>query len=105
MIDPDLVLSYTVDAFRSIPALVLEMGNSPPNIYGHYFLNGAENSLDRSVIAMSAPSILVAYTDLLWGNFDGMTVWKHRLEVYIRPKNAATGHVGLSPTQRARSPL
>lgn len=91
-------------AFRSIPLLVSEMADDPLNIYGHSYQYGAETSLALAINAQRSPSILVAYLDLLGGNFDGMTVWKHRLTAYIRPKNAATGTVGGMGGGRASSP-
>jgi hypothetical protein len=99
MLDPELVLSTVVSAFQSIPALVSEMGglfdeNGNPTIYGHRYVYGVENSLTKAVYGMTSPSILVAYKDILTGNFDSSTLWKHRLEAYIRPKNAASGAVG-----------
>ncbi len=60
-------------------------------VTGHYFSFGDENSLIKSVMQMESPAILVAYLDLIGGNFDGMTVHKHRLEVYMRPNNRAVG--------------
>jgi hypothetical protein len=89
MLDPDLVLSTLVTSFQSIPALVTELGGAD-KITGHFYLSGAENSLERAIYSMPNPSILVAYLDLLGGNFNGMTIWKHRIEAYIRPRNAAT---------------
>ena len=96
MLDPDLVLEAVVAAFQSIPPLVAEMLDtaSIPQIYGHNFTYGTDNSLARVLSAMASPSILIAYLDLLGGNFDGGACFKHRLEVYIRPKNAAIGLVG-----------
>lgn len=93
MLDPDLVLEAVVSAFRSIPELVQEMADDQANIVGHAYSYGVENSLARAVFGMRSPSILVAYLDILGGNFSGMSVWKHRLECYIRPKNAAMGNV------------
>lgn len=97
MLDPDVVLSAIVSAFQSIPALVTEMAGNAANISGHDFSYGEENSLIRTVYSMQSPSILIAYLDLLGGNFDGSTIWKHRLEAYIRPKNAASGTNNASP--------
>lgn len=104
MLDPDLVLSNLLTTFRSIPALVSEMADDSSNIFGHYYLAGEENSLVRVLSQMTSPSICVAYLDLLGGNFDGSTIWKHRLEVYIRPKNSAMGGVGSPSGPRASSP-
>src|SRR5678815_1104345 len=94
MIDPDLVLSAVVSAFRSIPLLVAEMADDPLNIYGHSYGYGSEQSLAPAITSMTSPSILVAYLDLIGGQFSGMTLWKHRLDIFIRPKNQAMGRVG-----------
>ncbi len=69
------------------------MADNPLNIYGHTYAYGAERSLALAISQQTSPSILVAYLDYLGGQWNGMTVWKHRLEAYIRPKNAAVGEV------------
>jgi len=101
MLDPDLVLDKVVSAFRSIAPLVSEMADNPLNIYGYTYLYGADRSLALAISQQTSPSILIAYNDYLGGQWNGMTVWKHRLDAYIRPKNAATGSVNGS---RAASP-
>ena len=93
MLDPDLVLAAVISAFRSIPALITQMAGASSNIYGHTYAYGAEHSLALAINEQRSPSILVAYVDLIGGQFSGMTVWKHRLDAYIRPKNAAFGHI------------
>lgn len=102
MLDPDLVLETVVAAFRSIAPLVAEMADDPSNIYGHAYQYGADKSLALAINSQTSPSILVAYLDYLGGQFSGMTVWKHRLTAYIRPKNAAVGLT--SSGARAASP-
>src|SRR5882762_3151223 len=104
MLDPDLVLQSIVSAFRSIAPLVSEMADDPANIYGHSYSYGAEQSLDLAISRMTSPSILVAYLDMFGGQFSGSTVWKHRLQAVIRPKNQAMGHVGSPPGSPAASP-
>jgi hypothetical protein len=97
MIDPDLVVSTLVSSFQSIPAVVTALG-STSLVVGHEYLYGVDNSLIRAINEMPGPSVLIVYLDLIGGQFSGMQVWKHRLEVYIRPKNAATGPApGSSP--------
>lgn len=89
MLDPDAVLAAIVSASRDIPLLIVELG-STSFITGHTFTFGVENSLARSIEAMSAGSLLWAYQDLLGGGaqgFNGAEIWKHRLQAYIRPKN------------------
>jgi len=78
------------------------MADNPSNIYGHAYQYGADKSLALAINNQSSPSILVAYLDYLGGQFSGMTVWKHRLTAYIRPKNAAVGLT--SSNTRAASP-
>lgn len=93
MLDPDIVIDAVVATFLAIPEVVAEMGGitlATANIIGHKYAYGLENSLLQSIGQMASPSVLIAYQDLLGGNFDGMTMWKHRLEVYIRPRNKAT---------------
>ena len=93
MLDPDVVLNSVVASLQSIPQLLAELGSPPVDpadaIRGHYFYAGEENSLARTLGQMNMPSMLVAYLDYLGGNFDGMTVWKHRLNMYLRPRNRA----------------
>lgn len=94
MLDPDVVLNAVVASLRSIPQLASELGfpNVPieQSIIGHFFYSGEENALIRALSQMKSPSILVAYLDYIGGNFDGSTVWKHRLNLYLRPRNHAS---------------
>jgi hypothetical protein len=93
MLDPDLVLNAVLASMQSIPDLVTELGApaipATTSITGHYFYAGEENSLVRALAQMRMPSFLVAYLDYVGGNFDGSTVWKHRMNLYIRPRNKA----------------
>jgi hypothetical protein len=94
MLDPDVVLSSVVASLQSIPQLATELGAPiiPPteSITGHFYFSGEENSLIRTLGMMKSPSITVTYLDYIGGNFDGMTVWKHRLNMYLRPRNKAS---------------
>jgi hypothetical protein len=94
MLDPDVVLSSVLASLQSIPELAAELGApaipATQSITGHFFYSGEENSLIRALSQMRSPSILVAYLDYIGGNIDGMTVWKHRLNLYIRPRNKAS---------------
>src|SRR5215472_9035448 len=96
MLDPDLVLSSVVASLQSIPDLAAELGAptipATESITGHFFYSGQENSLIRALSQMKSPSILVAYLDYIGGNFDATTVWKHRLNLYIRPRNYAVSN-------------
>jgi hypothetical protein len=98
MLDPDIVLNAFVAALQTIPSLVSALG-SASYIQGHHFSFGTENSLERSVYQMNSPGVLVAYIALIAGNFSAEEAWKHQFQIYIRPKNSASGvnPVGCSP--------
>ena len=94
MLDPDVVLSSVVASLQSIPDLATELGApaipATESITGHFFFSGEDNSYIRTLAQMRSPSILVAYLDYISGNYDGMTVWKHRLNLCIRSRNKAS---------------
>jgi len=94
MLDPDVVLSSVLASLQSILQLATELGAPgipvTESITGHYFFSGEDNSYIRTLAQMKSPSILVAYLDYIMGNFDGMTVWKHRLNLCIRSRNKAS---------------
>lgn len=89
MLDPSLVTNAVVTALQSIPALVTAMGGSAGQIYAHHFYYGAEDRLSKALFEITPPSILVAWVGTQGGNFDGMTIWKHRVNLYIRAANVA----------------
>lgn len=99
MLDPDIILDFLVGAFQSMPQVLLALGNDPTQIIGHKYLYGKEHSLAKTLFESSSPSVVVAFANLIGGNFSGMTVNKYQFEVYIKPKNAAptTGSPAYSP--------
>jgi hypothetical protein len=100
MLDPDVVLSSVVASLQSIPDLATELGApaipATESITGHFFFSGEDNSYIRTLAQMRSPSILVAYLDYISGNYDGMTVWKHRLNLCIRSRNKASNGSSVS---------
>ncbi|HEY1898128.1 MAG TPA: hypothetical protein VGG62_17745 [Terracidiphilus sp.] len=94
MLDPDVVANSIAAALQSIPELVAELGGpaipATESISVHSYYSGEENSVARVVSQMRAPSLLIAYWDYLGGNFDGTSVWKHRVNLYIRSRNKAS---------------
>lgn len=88
MLNPELLTDAFVAAIGKVPAFVQALGGSD-RIIGHKYFNGVDFRLAEAVGKMANPSVLVAYRDRLSGNFDGMTVFKHRFEVYIKPPNVA----------------
>ena len=89
MLDPDLVSGALVQAVQSIPVVSTYFGG-PAAIFAHNFLYGVENAIGKSLYEMPSPSCLISYIKFLGGNFNGMTVWKHMLELYVRPLNSAS---------------
>jgi hypothetical protein len=100
MLDPDVVLNSVLASLQSISELATELGApaipATESITGHFFYSGEENSIIRALSQMRSPSILVAYLDLIMGNYDGMTVWKHRLQLCVRSRNKASNGSSIS---------
>lgn len=100
MLMSSVVLNSVLASLQSIPELATELGApaipATESITGHYFYSGEENAIARDLAQMKSPSILVAYMDFIMGNFDGMTVWKHRLQLCIRSRNKASNGSALS---------
>jgi hypothetical protein len=100
MLDPDAVINSVLASLQSIPELATELGApaipATESITGHYSYSGEENSLTRDIAQMRSPSILVAYLDYIMGNFDGMTMWKHRLTFCARSRNRAANGSAVS---------
>ena len=88
MLNPEAITDAFVAAAGNVPAFVEALGGSD-RIVGHKYFNGIDFRLAEAVAKMPPSSILIAYRDRLSGNFDGMTLFKHRFEVYIRPPNVA----------------
>ena len=95
MLTSKAILDAIVLSLQSIPQLVAELG-SPQAISAHYSYSGEENSLMRALAQMREPSMLAAYTDIMMGNYDGQTVFKHRVGLYVRARNAAANNGALS---------
>jgi hypothetical protein len=89
MIDPATLTNAVVSALQGIPALVTAMGNDPSKIYAHHYLYGSEHKFQEALYKIVPPSILVVWEGTLGGNFDGMTMWKHRIACYLRTSNVA----------------
>lgn len=100
MLDPDFALNSVVASLQSIPELAAELGAPaiPPaeSITGHYFFGGDENAVARALAQMRSPSILIGYVDYIMGNYDGMTVWKHRMQLCVRSRNKASNNSAVS---------
>lgn len=99
MLSDTVILGDIVSTFRANPALVTALGG-PQQIVVHYFYFGLDQSLAKAIADMPTPGILLAYTGNIGGNFSAMEVWKHLVDAYIFPPNAAmaAGPVSTAPT-------
>lgn len=89
MLKPSALVDAVVVALQSNQDLVAEMLGDPTRIYAHHYLYGTENKLAEALYKMAAPNILVVWEGTVGGDFNGMTIWKHKVSCYIRATNAA----------------
>ena len=95
MLNPSQVTDAVVSTLTSIPELAAAMTvmdeNSNPTvrITAFHYLLGADHRLAEAIYKMPAPSMLVTWEGTLGGNFNGYTIFKHRIAVYLRMGNAA----------------
>ncbi|HXC75719.1 MAG TPA: hypothetical protein VNU19_01575 [Candidatus Acidoferrum sp.] len=89
MLNPQPLVDAVVTALQSIELLVAAMNGSQTNIYAHHYVFGEDQSLARAIQQMTAPSILVAWMGAKGGNFDGATLIKDSIAIYIRMANQA----------------
>jgi len=89
MLNPQPLVDAVVTALQTIAPLVAAMNGSQGNIYAHHYVFGSDQSLARAIYQMTAPSILVAWVGAKGGNFDGATIVKDYVAIYIRMANQA----------------
>ncbi|HEY4364459.1 MAG TPA: hypothetical protein VGN17_26070 [Bryobacteraceae bacterium] len=89
MLKPSLIVNATISTLQTIEDFVTAM-NGTQNIRAHTFVNGQVVPVFEDIYQMTAPSCLVVYEGTLGGNFDGMTMWKHHVTVYLKAPNQAT---------------
>lgn len=94
MLNPAKITDAVVAALSKIPELATAMtvdsgGDANCRISAFHYRLGAEHSLREAVYKMPAPSVLVTWEGTLAGGFDGSTIWKHRIGVYVRMGNMA----------------
>lgn len=95
MISADRITLAVVLALRSNSSLISALGgvtdeDGNDTIIPHYFFGGADNAITRVAGNMSDGRILLGVASQIGGNFDGTTIFKHRVDVYIRARNAAS---------------
>lgn len=98
MLDPEVVTDAAVAAIQSIPEVVTAMNGDAARIVGFKYLYGVDFTLAEAVGKLKPPAILVAWAGTQGGNFDGMTIFKHRLDVYFRSANMASVAFPAVPT-------
>ena len=86
MLNPALITDAIANVLLSIPDLNTAMDG---RIAAFHYRLGQECRLAERIYKMAAPSMLVAWDGTLGGNFNGQTIWKHRVNVYFRMGNAA----------------
>lgn len=94
MISADRIVTAVTDALRSNSTLVSALGglltdDGSPTILPHYFYGGADNAIAKVVGNMRSGQIVLGVASQLGGNFDGATNFKHKLDLYIRARNAS----------------
>ena len=90
MLNPESVLlPAIVAALQSNADLVSAMSDDASRIYEYRYVYGKEPRLELAINAMKAPSVMVAWSATLPGNFNGSEIWKHQFDVYIRLGNQA----------------
>lgn len=95
MLDPELIVTTVVTALRTLAPLNSLLGLDSPDpaarrrISGFYFEGGTENTFSQVLYKIPQPGVLVLWKGTVAGNFDGQSVFKHQIEVYIRSGNMA----------------
>lgn len=89
MLNPSLVTDAVAAALRTITALVAAMAEDSARIVAYHYLYGSDEPSVKKIYEMPAPSILVLWEGTQGGNFDGSTIWKHKIAIYIRTTNVA----------------
>jgi hypothetical protein len=95
MLNPSQITDAVVTTLKNIPELaaamtVLDSHQNPTvRITAFHYLLGADHRLAEAIYKMPSPSMLVAWEGTFGGNFNGYTIFKHRIAVYLRMGNAA----------------
>lgn len=91
--------AFIVDAFVTQLALIPDLAtamtvfdasqNPTIRITAFHYRLGEDFDLAQAIYKMPQPSMLVAWSGTVGGNFNGMQVWKHKVDAYIRMANTA----------------
>lgn len=85
MKNPGVLLDAIVSQLRLVPGLVSEMGGDSSRISAYYDSHPRSISVNRAILDMRTPEILVIYDGFAPGNASGREVWKHSFRIIYRP--------------------
>jgi hypothetical protein len=95
MLNPRDITDAVARFLQAIPDLAAAMtvttgaGSTMVRITPFHYRLGQEFRLAEAIYKMPAPSVLVAWEGTMGGNFNGASIWKHRIAVYLRMGNVA----------------
>ncbi len=91
MLSGEVVTAAVVSTLQTIPGLLTAMLGDPTRIAGHFYFYGVDAPLAEKIYQMTPPFVLIAYEAEIGGNFDGATLFKHKLGIYVRSANMSGG--------------
>ena len=98
VLDPGQLVDGLVAELQTMTDEVTAMGGTG-NISAYHFIPGVNVTLSQAIVQMPSPSLLVAHAGISGGNFDGETIFKHHIQIWVRL--ASQAGVG-SPTTYER---
>lgn len=97
MINTDLLVNAVVSTLQTIPDLVTALNGDPTRIFPYHYIYGIDAPLETALYEVKPPCIMVAWENTLPGDFDGTTLWKHTVNVYMRTGNQALASPPITP--------
>lgn len=91
MINAAELIDNLVAFLRDIPDLVAEMEGNPERIFAYHHRYPKQRSLDEAKHGMPAPGIMVAHLGPRPGSLGGVTMWHHRVSLYLRTRETFEG--------------
>lgn len=89
MIDTDELVDNLVALLRDIPELVMEMDGDATRIFAYHDDYPQRPSVEDAVHDMPMPGIMAAYQGFAKSSLGSVTVWAHRVVLYLRAKRYA----------------
>lgn len=91
MINAAELIDNLVAFLRDIPDLVAEMEGNPERIIAYHHRYPKQRSLEEAKHGMPAPGIMVAHLGPRPGSLGGVTMWHHRVSLYLRTRETFEG--------------